>query len=278
MPAFLVVGCGYAGTRVARRLLSQGERVHVTSRKTALLASVASHGAVAHRLDTGDERSLLDFERLAGELGKDLRVLVSVAPLKRADEIRGLFHALGAQPARVVLLSTTAVYGAQFQVDERTGPAPSDESGRARLEMEQIAASGSWRTLVLRCAGIYGPGRGVHVALRKGRFGHVLDPDRVVSRVHVDDLASLAVAALHSEVEGTWPVADDEPATTREVAALCRTLGLSPLPAAAQLRLGDKTGRRVNGWAVRRLLGVDFKYPSYREGIPASIRGESEPE
>jgi len=277
MAVVLILGCGYVGTRVARRLLAAGERVHATSREVVALAPVASRGAVAHRLDTRDARSLQDLERLAAELGSGLRVLVSIAPPERADETKQLLQALGVHPARVVLLSTTAVYGAQLEVDEHTAPAPADEVGRAWLELERIWGSGPWSTLVLRCAAIYGPGRGIHVTLHERRPGRVRDPDRVVSRVHVDDLVSLAVAALRSELEGTCPVADDEPATTREVAAFCGTLGLSAMPAAAQPCFGGESGRRVKGCAVRRLLGVDLRYPSYREGIPASIQGEIEP-
>jgi nucleoside-diphosphate-sugar epimerase len=278
VPPFLILGCGYVGTRVAQRLLEEGERVHATSRDVAALGPLASRGAVLHRLDTANTRSLQELETFAAELGPGLRVLVSMPPPDSASEARRVVDALGAKPARLVLLSTTSVYGAQLEVDERTAPAPGDEASRLRLEVERLTARGTWRTLVLRCAAIYGPGRGVHIALREGRLGRVRDVDRVVSRVHVDDLSSLAIAALRSEVQGAWPVADEEPATTREVAAFCEGLGLPALPTATRSRFGDTSGRRVNGGAVRRLLGVDFNYPSFREGIPAAIRHESGPD
>jgi nucleoside-diphosphate-sugar epimerase len=271
VPAFLILGCGYVGTRVARRLLARGAQVHATSRDPATLGAVAARGAVTHRFDTSEACSVDGLAGLARDLGPGLRVLVSVPPPGTASQARRMFRALAAHPARVVLLSTTSVYGAQLQVDERTAPASGDEASRARLAMERIAAAGPWTTLVLRCAAIYGPGRGIHVALRDGRAGRVRDPDRIVSRVHVEDLASVAVAALWSEAGGAWPVADDEPATTREVAAFCEGLGLPGLPAAVSSRRGVAPGRRVDGGAVRRLLGVPLRYPSYREGISAAI-------
>jgi nucleoside-diphosphate-sugar epimerase len=274
--ACLILGCGYVGTRVARRLLARGEQVHATSRDPATLAPVAVRGGVTHWLDTSDARSVDALRRTAAELGPGLRVLVSLPAPATASEVRRMFRALAAHPARLVLLSTTSVYGAQLQVDERTAPAPGDEAGRARFEMERIAAAGPWTTLVLRCAAIYGPRRGIHVALRDGRLGRVRDLDRIVSRVHVEDLASIAVAALRSDADGAWPVADDEPATTREVAAFCELLGLPALPAGTAPRCGGIPGRHVNGRAVRRLLSVNFQYPSYREGISDAIRRESE--
>lgn len=276
MAAVLILGCGYVGTRIARRLLAAGERVHATSQHLGALAPLAARGAVAHQLETRDARSLQELERLAAELGSGLRVLVSLAPPDRADETRQLLQALGAHPARVVLLSTTAVYGARREVDEHTAPAPADEAGRAWLALERSWRSGPWSTLVLRCAAIYGPGRGLHATWREQRPGRVRDPDRVVSRVHVDDLAALAVAALRSGAEGTWPIADDEPATARAAAASCAELGPPLPPAAPRSRDGDERGRRVNGRAVRRVLGVELRYPSYREGIPASIQSERE--
>ncbi|HZZ85901.1 MAG TPA: hypothetical protein VFE30_15305 [Anaeromyxobacteraceae bacterium] len=275
VPAFLLVGCGYVGQRVARRLLSQGEQVHATSRDPAALGAVAAHGAVTHALDLGDERSLDDLQRLAADLGEGLRVLVAAPPVDAGSS--RLHRALGGRPSRVVLLSTTSVYGALSRVDERTAPAPQDEAGRAWLEAERAAAAGPWAALVLRCAAIYGPGRGIHVTLREGRPGRVRDLDRVVSRVHVDDLASLAVAALRSELTGAWPVADAAPATTREVAGFCHRLGLPRLPASPRAPAG--AGRRVDGSAIWRLLGVRPEYPSYVVGIPAALAvdGRSEP-
>ena len=274
MPPFLILGCGYVGTRVALGLLGEAERVHATSRDLAALGPVASSGGVVHRLDTANAGSLRDLEMYAAELGPGLRVLVSMPPPGSAIQARRVFDALGANPARLVLLSTTSVYGAQLDVDERTAPAPCDDASRLGLEAERVAARGPWTTLVLRCAAIYGPGRGVHVALREGRVGRVRDLDRIVSRVHVDDLSSLAIAALRSEVQGAWPVADDLPATTRQVAAFCATLGLPAPRGADPSGSGDSPGRRVDGHAVRSVLGVKFRYPSYREGIAASILSE----
>ena len=62
--AFLVLGAGYTGERVAARLLAAGETVHVTARDPARLAHL--HGALPHRLDVADPASL---EALAGVAG-----------------------------------------------------------------------------------------------------------------------------------------------------------------------------------------------------------------
>ena len=89
----------------------------------------------------------------------------------------------------------------------------------------------------------------------------------MVSRIHVDDLATHVEAALLSDFTGAYPVADEEPCTPRELAAFCsRILGKLVDPRAA------RSNRRVDGSAIRRVLGVTLQYPSYRVGIPASVR------
>jgi nucleoside-diphosphate-sugar epimerase len=179
-------------------------------------------------------------------------------------------------PVRVVFLSTTAVYGDAMAVDERT-PAVGNGKGRPWLEAEKAAADGPWSTLVLRSAAIYGPHRGVHALLHRGALRRVRDLDRLVSRVHVDDLASITEVALSARTAGAFPVADDEAASAREIISFCEHLrfpGVS-VPHAGSSTAPGRSGRIVDGRRIRRLLGVSLRYPSYRTGIPAALREEA---
>jgi nucleoside-diphosphate-sugar epimerase len=184
---------------------------------------------------------------------------------------------LADKPARVVYLSSTGVYGAVRDVDETTPPAPRTERDRLRLAAERAASAGPWSSLILRPAAIYGPGRGVHAAMAAGTFRLIEGGENFVSRIHVDDLAAIAEQALLSDLTGAFPVADEEPCRSREIAKFCaRLMGLpmppsEPLQGAAHARYAD---RRVNGMAIRRALGVDLRFPSYRVGIPACLAEE----
>lgn len=276
MPPFLILGCGYVGARVAARLLERGDRVLATTRRPETMAALARRGAEFIGLEAGDARALALLREATREPGS--RVLLSIPPAVAAcgrDEAALVLAACGDPPSRVVYLSSTSVYGLAEAVDERTAPAPSDAAGEARLRAEIEAAAGPWSTLVLRAAAIYGPGRGLHVALRTGARPRVADPDRVVSRVHLDDLASICLAALASDLAGAFPVADEEPATAREVASFCGGLGLPPLRAAgAPAEAAGRRGRWVNGRAVLARLGVTPSHLSYRSGIPAALAEE----
>jgi nucleoside-diphosphate-sugar epimerase len=174
-------------------------------------------------------------------------------------------------PVRVVYLSTTGVYGSAKVVDETTPVDRTSERARVRLDVEREISAGPWSTLILRPAAIYGPGRGVHVSVRQGTYP---PGDNFISRIQVDDLAAHAEAALFGDLTGAYPVADEEPCTSREVAEFCARLqgvDLPTGPVPAPRVFGD---RRVDGSAIRKLLGVTLRYPSYRVGIPAAMLAE----
>ena len=60
--------------------------------------------------------------------------------------------------------------------------------------------------LVLRPAAIYGPGRGLHTAMREGRFKLVGDGGNWVSRIHVDDLLGISSPRWDPSLQGLFPL------------------------------------------------------------------------
>ncbi len=261
----LIVGCGYTGSRVAPLLAAKGWAVTATSRDTGRLRALTEQGVRVVRFEVG-----------GGALpeAKDAVALLSVPTLPDGDPTRHLVEALGRAHKRVVYLSTTGVYGNIERVDASTPAAPADERQLLRAQAEQAVLNGSRPALVLRPAAIYGPGRGMHEAMRRGEFKLMGKGANYVSRIHVDDLAHIAAAAMESGLTGAYPVADDSPCTSREIAAFCAELLGVALPASAgrgELSETRRADRRVDGREIRRKLGVDLLYPSYREGIPASL-------
>ena len=256
----LILGCGFTGQRVAKRFLARGVRTIVTTRTPENLAYLQRTGA-----------EIVRVEDLAVYLHEapttDLHVLHSIPP--GGPDARSLLCGIA---KRIVYLSSTAVYGEATTVDATTPVDGSADRARARLHAEEEIASGPWSTLVLRPAAIYGPGRGVQVSFPRGEYSV---GDNYVSRIHVEDLAAHVEAALRSELTGAFPVADEEPCTSREIATFCAgILNIPPpnptstfTPSAARI-----TGnRRVDGSEIRKLLGITLQYSSYKTGIPASL-------
>jgi len=212
---------------------------------------------------------IAELSGLRARLPKGVLALHSIPPEGQADVI----ELLGDKPARVVYLSSTGVYGRANVVDENTPIDPDNDRSRARIEAERAVASGPWSSLILRCAAIYGPGRGAQERIRRGEYR--LD-EGIVSRIHVDDLAALVEAGMLSAITGAYPVADEEPCSSREIFEFCaRLMGLPEAPGDGVKATRQTGNRRVDGSAMRSLLGVSLKYPSYRTGIPAALEAQS---
>lgn len=195
----------------------------------------------------------------------------SIPPVEEPDQSAIQEFIRAVEPARILYISSTGVYGAQTNVDETTIAAPDDEKGRARLADEEWLAATGIPTLILRSAAIYGPGRGIHMRLRDGTLkGLPRGAGGIVSRIHVDDLAALLAGGIDSRLTGAWPVADDRPAASSEVIRwYATTMGIELPEIPGELSVPQR-GRFVDGKKIRELLGVTLKYPSWETGIPAS--------
>jgi nucleoside-diphosphate-sugar epimerase len=266
----VILGCGYTGRRVAARFLQRGASVHITARDPSSLLDLARMGAKVRALDAAQPGDI--------EIPRGALVLHSIpvieSPAGPREVTSQLIQWFTGEPRRLVYLSTTGVYGAQRDVDADTRPAPATERETLRLVAEEAVAAGPWSSLVLRPAAIYGPGRGIHVSMLAGRFQLAGQGENFVSRIHVDDLAAHAEAALLSDATGAYPAGDDLPCTSREIAEFCSRLLNVPMPPAAPpdaLHETRRADRRVDGRAIRARLSISLQYPTYREGIPASL-------
>jgi nucleoside-diphosphate-sugar epimerase len=262
MADFLILGAGFTAGRVARRLSGAGADVVVTNRR---LSEIPGARCLALDLETG-----AGLGALGPFLSKGTVILHSIPTFAGTLELVAFLRPF--RPRRIVYLSTTGVYGASERVDEETAPRPDTEQHRLRIETEKALADGPWSAMVLRPAGIYGPGRGVHWSAKRNQF-RPPSGGGVVSRIHVDDLAEHAVSAMRGDVAGAFPVADEAPCPSLEVATwTCAYLGI---PLVSGESAPPRRGRRVDGSAVRALLGVTLRYPSYREGVPACLEAEN---
>lgn len=239
----IILGLGYTTKRLARQLQQSGRPFHTANGHPPNPAGLPHGGVLVH----------------------------SIPPVEEPDRssIRQLVRTL--EPARILYISSTGVYGAQTNIDETSIAVPDDEKGRARLDDEQWLAATGIPTLILRSAAIYGPGRGIHMRLRNGALtGLPRGAGGVVSRVHVDDLAALLAAGIDSDLTGAWPVADDRPAASAEVIRwYAAKLGLNLPEMPGELSVPQR-GRFVDGRKIREVLAVKLEYPSWETGIPAS--------
>lgn len=288
----MIIGCGYTGKRLGRRLLAAGARVWATGRSAeAARAITADLGAeVAVRaVDVADTGALRGWMP-AGAILVDLAPPVSGAPApgSTAGEDNLIAAAREAGARRMVYVSSTGVYppGDGGWIDEDSPVGPTSSRGKARLAAETAVIEGARgfgiEAVALRVAGIYGPGRGVPTRLHAGTYRIIGAGDTYVSRIHVDDLVSVILAAgLVTELpRSVYNVADDEPATSRAYAdAVAGILGVARPPSVPVSAVDPwvatmmSANRRIANQRMKQELGVVLAHPTWREGL-AQIMAE----
>lgn len=275
----LLAGCGDVATALGLRLIARGHHVYGLRRNVRHLPK-AFKPIAADLSDPDTLRGLpetIDHVLYAASADEG-----SDAAYERAY-VQGLRNLLGALrghgAGRLFFLSSTAVY-AQTDgswIDEDSATEPQRFSGLRTLEAERIARDGHLPCTVLRCSGIYGPGR--EQLLDRVRSGAAVASPRYTNRIHRDDVAGVVE---HLIVTGSSPprliVSDDAPVPMAEVVGfLAKALGApeppterpdAPLPA----RGGNK---RCSNRALRA-TGYRLRFPSYREGYSPLLAGAAE--
>jgi nucleoside-diphosphate-sugar epimerase len=291
--AKLIVGCGYLGGRVARLWRKAGEPVWILTRSADKARLLEREGFSTIVADINNLRDLSPWVFPAGGFST---VLYSVGydrqsqqPIEQvyAGSLAKLlnspvFNSAGAQTCRWIYISSTGVYGTatgEF-VDEETPPQPAREGGKASLAAEQVLREhhhGS-RGIILRLAGIYGPGRIPRAAdLQAGR---PIDApaEGWLNLIHVDDAARVVLLAdQQAEAPNLYCVSDNSPVQRgdyyRELARLLsapepRFVLPDPRSPASQRAGSDK---RIRSSKLFRDLAPKLLYPSYREGLKAIV-------
>jgi nucleoside-diphosphate-sugar epimerase len=283
--AKLIVGCGYLGSRVGRRWLAAGETVYAVTRSTQHAGALTQAGLLPIVADVTRPESL-------DRLPATETVLYSVAydPLSQAtrDEVyagglRAVLHALPATTGRILLTSSTGVYGqaAGDWVDETSPCRPTRDAGRAMLAAEAVLQGSRFsdRSIILRLAGLYGPGRIPRMAdLLAGR-PLAMTAQGYLNLIHVDDAAALIVAAeSRARPPRIYVAADGQPVRRRDFYQhLAALLGLpaatfTDLPPGDRSALRGGSDKRVRSVRIFEELAVSLAYPSYREGLAAITR------
>jgi nucleoside-diphosphate-sugar epimerase len=279
----LIIGCGYTGRRIAAELLEKKKPV----------TGVVSTGESARQLEQlGATAVVADLDRSDLELpleGHDQIFYLAPPPGEGTADTRlkGVLAQLRSQELspRIVYTSTTGVYGdcqGEWVTEDRPLN-PTTDRARRRADAEKQLISFTGEAVILRVAGIYGPGR---LPLDRVRSGApVLRPEDspFSNRIHVNDLVSICLAAMDRGRPGqAYNVADGTPGTMAQYFTLLAELIGAPAPPAmtwAQAEQAMPPGlmsylrenRRMDIRKLREELGVALKYPHLEDGMRASL-------
>jgi len=279
-----IFGAGYVARALAKAALAQGWTVSGTARSEARLADLNAARIHPHLFDRGHP-----LVEPAVALRDVTHVLSSVPPDPDGDAVLDQHAAdlgrIAGTLAWVGWLGTTGVYGnrAGLWVDEASECRPSAQKGRVRLALER-----AWLDLhrvtgapvhLFRLSGIYGPGRNPVDRVKSGQARIVEKPRQVFGRIHRDDIVSTLMASMATPNPGAiYNVTDDLSCPPGEpIRFACDLLGVRPpdpvaFDAAGLSAMGRSfyaESKRIANGRIKRELGVELAYPTYREGLRA---------
>lgn len=280
----LVVGCGYLGRRVALAWLAGGQVVAAVTRDPGRAEELSRAGIRAIVADVTRPETLAGLpaaETVLYSIGYDRRTGQSRRAVT-VDGLRNVLDALDPQTRRLIFTSSTGVIGNHRGdwVDEASVCWPVREAGRIGLEAEELLRRdplGS-RAIIVRLAGLYGPGRIPKLAdVQQGRPIAVPD-DSFLNLIHVDDAAGVILAAEAKAVAGrTYLASDGSPARHRDFyCEIARCLGVPPpqfTPPAPGTRAAALENKRVSNRRMLEELGVELQFPDFRAGLAAIFSG-----
>lgn len=283
----LIFGCGYLGRRVAQHWLAAGHTVYAVTRSAEHARQFEQDGLRPIVADVTDPQSLAGLPAAETVL---LAVGYDRAAGRSIEEVyvAGLRHVLDRLPeatGRLIYVSSTGVYGPTHGdvFDEESPCEPQRDGGRACLAAERLLAEHplGGRSIVLRLAGIYGPGRIPLSSQIVAGEPLAVPVDGYLNLIHVEDAAQTVLAAAERATPPrTFVVSDGHPVVRRAYyEELARLLHAPPPrfcePAADSAALArSRVDKQVSNARMLRELGVPLKYPSYRAGLAAIVVGE----
>lgn len=285
----VIIGCGDIGRRVANLAQHQSTRIAALVRNseklttqslgiTEIVSGNLDHPEALPELATNGSVILYTVPPPGGGI-VDSRVKTFCSFLDKGDGV----------PQKLVYISTTSVYGdcGDDIINEERMVNPTNHMGMRRLDAEQRFTS--WGrahgvpVIILRVAGIYGPGRipldrisSRHPLLNEAEAGYS-------NRIHAEDLARVCLAAMDKGEDGDiFNVCDGETSKmTDYFNAITDLLGLPRLPQVplnearevmTPLMFGYLTeSRRVDNRRMLAKLGITLRYPTLRDGLKASL-------
>jgi nucleoside-diphosphate-sugar epimerase len=289
----LIVGCGYVGLPLGAELARQGHEVFGLRRSAAAENELKAAGIRPLAGDVTKPETLAKLPR------KFDWVVNCVAAGGSADNYRQIYlegnrnlvsWLADSPPKRFIYTSSTSVYGQNdgSVVTEESPAEPEADTAKVLVEAEKLLLDegGSrgrlprqkFPAVILRVAGIYGPGRGYWFKQFLRDEARIEgDGSRFLNMIHRDDVAGCIIAALKNGRAGEiYNAVDDEPVSQMELFEwLAATLG-KPLPRSVPedgeiIRKRGVTNRRVSNRKLKTELGYQFQHPDFRSGYGAEL-------
>ena len=251
-----ILGAGYTGRHIYRLAEQRGLRVIATSRTPDARLGFAPG---LHRVE-------FDLERpQTWHNVPDASAVIWCFPAAPPAAVALFADSALSRTAHLIVLGSTSAYdlagraAGDLDIDETTGIDPA----RPRVQGEEYLRRHRG-AVVLRVAGIYGPGRNVLDWIRRGKVSR---SPRYVNLIHVEDLAGICLAAVeHGRSGEVYNVSDGHPRRWMEVCEEAKRRWNVPLP---PIREHAPPGKRLSIAKLERELHYTFRFPDLYAALAA---------
>lgn len=250
-PPLVILGTGYTGHVVVELARQRGRDVYATSRTPEQhLADVPPSKRL--RFDLLDSSTWSAIPNDA-----DLLWCFPAVPTEQAVAFA---KTIAAKTRRLVVLGSTSAYRSSGTVIDESAPV---NRSLPRVESEEVLRE-TCGAIILRLAGIYGPGRHPLNWIRQGRIGYT---GRYMNLIHVEDIARICLDLLARGKPGeVYLGSDGIPRRWRDICDQANHVWGIPLPPASPAK---DPGKRISNKKVQATLGYQFKHPDLFEALAA---------
>lgn len=280
-----IVGCGDIGKRVAYLYNDKTVDGIISSQESAL--QFQSHSVKSNIVPSVID---LDFDyTLPSSQFKDADLYYFVPPPSagvKDTRLKRFLNKLSKQlPRRIVMISTTGVYGDSDGewIDENTAINPQADRAVRRVSAEQVLQRWTEKThvefMILRVPGIYAEDRLPLARLKKGLPIVKTDEAGFTNRIHADDLAQACKAAMQCKTSNhIINVTDGSPSTMTDYFNHVADFAKLPRPPQITMREAEKTlsegmvsylkeSRRIKNDKLLEILEIELIYPSLQHAL-----------
>ncbi|MCJ8321113.1 MAG: NAD(P)H-binding protein [Colwellia sp.] len=266
-----IIGCGWLGTALAKKLLSANHQVMATTASDHSSANLIAKGINCYQLSLPS--NLLVREMAKHPVFTMSQLVICLPPrLKQGqnnypEKIKQLVSAAEiAGVQQIILISSTAVYnGLSGSVDEQTLLDFTADKVQIIHEAEQHVINFSRHANVIRLAGLIGPDR------HPGRFLSAKklfpNPAGVVNMIHQQDAVGVIEAVLNIQHQpipnkAIFNGVSDTHVTRKEFYQIAAQVLNLPKPQFISVKNSDKQGvsKEILGDKAKELLKVSFVY------------------
>jgi len=280
-PKVTIIGCGYIGKRLAQQLLTK----HVPT--SGLVSSAASQAECKERNSPCD---IIELDQAQADINLERHHIIYLPPPpssgKKDSRIANFLSAIEKHsPEKFVLISTTGVYGdcKGEWINESQSLKPTADRAYRRADAEQQVRQYCQRNsiplVILRVAGIYGPGKIPLARIKSGQPIVNEQDSPFTNRIHAHDLTNICeIALLNTNITGIYNVTDGHPGTMYEYfTGVANAMNLPEPPAIslaeAKQQLSEgmlsymKESRRISNKKLLNDFKLSLQYPTLKEGL-----------